>query len=68
MKQITSWTFIHTSNVIFIFQKFHGPILTLFGYFAALSYIISVYVFHYPVLSPILWNKGHSSITPHWTL
>ena len=37
MKQITSWTLIHTSNAVqlIIFQKFHGPILTLFGYLAA---------------------------------
>ncbi len=34
---------IHTSNIVqvIIFHKFHGPILTLFGYFAALSYIYS---------------------------
>ncbi len=39
MKQITSQTFIHTSNVVqaIIFQKIDGPILTLFEYFAASS-------------------------------
>ncbi len=41
MKQITSWAFIHTSNVVqvIIFQKFRGPILTLSGYFAAQFYM-----------------------------